>query len=457
MSRHPRNHAPQERPESERAREQVERILGSDTLRASEVLRRLLRFLADKTFSGEADHLKEYSVGLDALGKPPSYDPRQDAAVRLQASRLRLKLDKYYQNEGKDDPLTVEIPRGRFKIAWSVRGEATSTIDSAAFPVDAVAPELPDLDAHSAGVKKWRNLAASLAALSLILAGLHIWTLVESWRTASANSALPPSSPELNALWSPFLLPRHHLIVAFSNPLFIRFQKSGSPDIVYRRRQTSTWDEAIASPEFSVLSRSLGNPSAKPSFNFVERSNVVSIFVLSQFLARRRGDISLERLSDLSWQQFADNDVFLLATPPSIDERQSGLPVKLAYASGRDGVRTLLPLAGEPLLYADAEDHQESDGNGLELVSALPGPLGRTMVLSFAGTHAWGMIGCVQALTDPAFARTVVQKLRKPSGELPRYYQLIVRVGYRDGTATNASYVAHRVLKLMPNSADGQN
>jgi hypothetical protein len=74
---------------TEAARDQVDRILGSNTFHASDVLRRLLRFLADKTFAGAADDLKEYSVGLDALGKPPTYDPRQDAAVRLHASRLR--------------------------------------------------------------------------------------------------------------------------------------------------------------------------------------------------------------------------------------------------------------------------------------------------------------------------------------------------------------------------------
>src|SRR5580693_4026368 len=113
-------------PGVEAAREQVNRILASDTLRASEVLRRLLRFLADKTFSGEADQLKEYSVGLDALGKPPTYDPRQDSVVRLQASRLRQKLDEYYRGEGGNDPLTIELPKGRFKISWQPRGESLS-------------------------------------------------------------------------------------------------------------------------------------------------------------------------------------------------------------------------------------------------------------------------------------------------------------------------------------------
>src|ERR1700733_13392341 len=60
---------------TEAARDQIDRILASNTFHAADVLRRLLRFLADKTFAGTADDLKEYSVGLDALGKPPTYDP----------------------------------------------------------------------------------------------------------------------------------------------------------------------------------------------------------------------------------------------------------------------------------------------------------------------------------------------------------------------------------------------
>src|SRR5579862_9109784 len=142
-------------PGLEAAREQVDRILASDTLRASEVLRRMLRFLADKTFSGEADQLKEYSIGLDALGKPPTYDPRQDSGVRLQASRLRQKLDEYYRGEGSNDPVTIELPRGGFKVAWRPRSEGIST---AAVPVAAVPGPLaqPVPAVESGNLKVWR-------------------------------------------------------------------------------------------------------------------------------------------------------------------------------------------------------------------------------------------------------------------------------------------------------------
>jgi hypothetical protein len=69
-------------PEDKAVLSQVERIVRSEELRGCEVLRRLLRFLANKSISGEADELKEYIVAIDGLGKPASYDPRHNSAVR---------------------------------------------------------------------------------------------------------------------------------------------------------------------------------------------------------------------------------------------------------------------------------------------------------------------------------------------------------------------------------------
>ena len=74
---------------------QIERILNSEALRSSEGLRRLLRFLAEKAMASDADQLKEYTIGVDAFGKPSSYDPRHDSTVRIQVGRLRQKLGEY--------------------------------------------------------------------------------------------------------------------------------------------------------------------------------------------------------------------------------------------------------------------------------------------------------------------------------------------------------------------------
>ena len=62
---------------------QIERILQSETLRSADALRQLLRYLSAKTLSGDADGLKEYTVGVDGLGKPATYDPREESTVRI--------------------------------------------------------------------------------------------------------------------------------------------------------------------------------------------------------------------------------------------------------------------------------------------------------------------------------------------------------------------------------------
>ncbi len=100
---------------------QIDRILHSEEFRSSEVLRRLLTYLADKAISGEADQLKEYVIAIDGLGKPSSYDPQHNSAVRIQVGRLRQKLAEYYRAEGKDDEVIIDLPKGRFRLTCEHR------------------------------------------------------------------------------------------------------------------------------------------------------------------------------------------------------------------------------------------------------------------------------------------------------------------------------------------------
>jgi hypothetical protein len=440
------------------AREQVDRILASDTLRASDAVRRLLKFLADKALSGEADRLKEYSIGVDALGKPPSFDPRHDASVRLLASRVRLKLDEYYSHEGHNDPVTIEMPRGRFKIVWKTRVPDDPPVTVAPAPI-MPGPDRPGSivtsllnsaapPAESRQIKIWRLLAIVLAMICLVL--IARGSLTRSPRAFPVRTATPGSSPELEALWGPFLNSRNHLVIAFWNPLFARFHRHGKPDVLYRSSGVNQWDELVKSPEFADLKRILGDPLPAPTLTFTMRGSLETIFTLSQFFARR-GDISLDRLDELSWQEAADNDIILVAPADQIMQRQGALPVSPAFVVEKTGIRNLQPLPGEPPMYEDLDDPQQPDGESVELVSMLPGPLGRTRIVSFAGNHAAGLVGSVQSLTDPSFARALLEKLKTSSNEVPPYFQIVVKIRYRDDTPTYTSYVTHRALMLKQN------
>lgn len=99
-------------------RNQLARILGSQTFLNAPSLRRFLEHLVEQVLAGNADHLKEYTLGLAVFDRKESFDPRTDTIVRVQARRLRAKLREYYENEGRADPIVIELPKGHYAASF---------------------------------------------------------------------------------------------------------------------------------------------------------------------------------------------------------------------------------------------------------------------------------------------------------------------------------------------------
>lgn len=97
---------------------QLGRILASPTFANAPILSRLLRYLVEQTLGGRAEDLKEYSIGIEVFGRGPGFDPRTDTIVRVQARRLRLKLEEYYARHGQGSSIVVEVPKGRYIVAF---------------------------------------------------------------------------------------------------------------------------------------------------------------------------------------------------------------------------------------------------------------------------------------------------------------------------------------------------
>ena len=108
-------------PDLDPNRAQIQRINASKAFKTSEVHRNLLTYLGEKSLAGEAQNLKEYTVGLDVFGKPSSYDPRQESVVRMHVGRLRQKLAEYYRTDGVEDPILVDLPKGGFAVTFEAR------------------------------------------------------------------------------------------------------------------------------------------------------------------------------------------------------------------------------------------------------------------------------------------------------------------------------------------------
>jgi len=93
---------------------QVSRIQESPLFIGSIILRDFLNFIVDETLIGNSDGLKEYVIATSVLKKTADFNPQVSAIVRIHARRLRIRLDDYYLEEGKNDPIRISVPKGRY-------------------------------------------------------------------------------------------------------------------------------------------------------------------------------------------------------------------------------------------------------------------------------------------------------------------------------------------------------
>jgi TolB-like protein/Tfp pilus assembly protein PilF len=105
----------------EKVRQQLRRILGSKSFRQVDRLQSFLTFIVEEMLAGRGDKLKEFLIGVEVFGKESSFDPRMDPLVRVQARRLRSRLVRYYREEGQNDEIVVELPKGGYEPVFQRR------------------------------------------------------------------------------------------------------------------------------------------------------------------------------------------------------------------------------------------------------------------------------------------------------------------------------------------------
>ena len=78
---------------------ELNRLLGEKRFAGAPQLSRFLRYVVTETLEGRGDRIKAYTVGVDALGKPYTFDAQNDPSVRVLALRLRKTLVAMYDSD----------------------------------------------------------------------------------------------------------------------------------------------------------------------------------------------------------------------------------------------------------------------------------------------------------------------------------------------------------------------
>jgi hypothetical protein len=99
----------------------LEQILFSSVFSSCERLRAFLSFIVESALAGRSASLKAYTIAVDALERNTNFDPSRDAIVRVEATRLRAALARYYKREGSTNPVLITMPAGSYvpQFAWN--------------------------------------------------------------------------------------------------------------------------------------------------------------------------------------------------------------------------------------------------------------------------------------------------------------------------------------------------
>jgi len=173
----------------EAVREELNRVLSCHEFRSSKRSQDFLRYVVEHTLAGQADILKERTIGIEVFGRSTSYEPSDDATVRVKAGDVRKRLGLYYSEQGAQNPVRIELPAGTYvpefrlseKLADAAALQQVAALSAAVAPV----PVKP---------RSLRRLFFLAGAIVIVIA---IATML--WMRSR------PASTALDQFWSPVL------------------------------------------------------------------------------------------------------------------------------------------------------------------------------------------------------------------------------------------------------------
>lgn len=394
---------------------QVEKILHSQAFRNTEVLKRLLDYLVRQALRDPAGEIKEYTVGVEAFGKPQDYDPRTDSSVRVQVGKLRQKLDEYYRTEGADDALVVLLPKGHFRVEFGSR------IAAAPAPVEP----------HPR-----RGWLAGAAVLVLVMLAA-IW-----WARPASPVVAERWNPEMEALWKPLLASPRPLMVAIGTPLFTKMGND-----FFRAPGLNTWDAASQSEDVRKVEKALGTGPLSAAFPYTGVGEAEGAFALQRLLLPRGRDLAMQASNLLTWEDITRYNMIFLG-PPKFNLQTVDLPMQQDFEISHSRVNNLRPRQGEPTGYDEKWGADRATlVEGHALITRIPGLHRNGEMLILAGSSTECTRAAVEYVTRPEYVTPLVRFLRQQQGGIPDWFQLVVRAQFKSQTPIAIERVAFHALQ----------
>jgi hypothetical protein len=400
---------------------QLDRLVRSPLLQGSEALCKLLQYLARHTLDSPADHLKEYQIGTEVLGRPADFDPQTDSSVRMQVGRLRTKLIEYYNSAGTRDPILVDIPKGRYALSFERRAFA---------PRQEAARESAVRSPRSASAQS-RWMLAGIIVLAIACAALWIQN------RAMYRSFYPwQSKPAVSTFWSGILDARPETDVVMADSSFSLVQliskKSFSFQDYLSRSYISQLQAQDLSPDMRFALNLIASKNLESSSDFRLVRRILGLDPLGQHIHLY---YAREYLASLLKQ----DNVILIGSPianPWDEVFESRLTFTATLNNGAPTfITNRAPTTGEQSTYIP------TGSVGYCTVAYLPNPDHDGSVLLLEGTGS----EATEAAGDFLLSEDQLSNFRKMLhvNKFP-YFEVLLKTSQVKGTPLSTTLVAYR-------------
>lgn len=407
---------------ADKRQEQINRVVSSPVLQSSEALCSLLKFLARNSIATPEVPVKEYQIATELFGRPASFDPRLDSAVRVQMSRLRVKLNEYYNTVGREDLMVVQIPKGSHAVTFTdrepVRVEAQPTAEAAESSPAAARPK-------KANFGRW--IGAALLTIALLTVGLSwygFWNKTLDRSRVASEKGVKPGDP-LGQFWQGFLQSGEEPLVVFSNAEF------------------------VGRPETGLRYFNPARDRAEAVFDhYTGVGEVQSIHELDQMFGQLGRTVRVKRGRLLNWDDAKNRDVIFLGSPSeNLSLRELALGREFRFQTmtappraGDLGIVDLHPAAGQQAVYFGSKGLPITEDYALV---EMTGSASAQSILMLAGTTTFGTQGAVEFLCDEEHVRQLLPRVRAGAGRLAPFAALL-HVKVQRGVPVETTLVALR-------------
>jgi hypothetical protein len=415
----------------------VQRIVSSPPFQRSTRLRDLLQFITEQTIHGKAHELTEQHIGNALFHKPSDYSPLEDSSVRVHVRQLRLKLHEYFNEEGPNEPVILDIPKGSYAPVFRTVLKAPNAPMSIA---PAVVP-----------ATNWRRRAM----LPWLLCGiLAIFCAVLSYRAVQRRTVVAvASSSQLSWPSSQIFDSRHQTIVVVADSNYgisrILAGQNGSLDEYLRR-------VFLPSPALSKIGEvdsRLGEYMVNSTLtSFADVANVVSLYKMAGAL---QSQVSVRYPRDLRMRDLDHNNCIFIGSPgsnPWVTLLQDKLNFRESETAVGNSPKVFMnrnPLPGEQPQYEGLR-WTGTVGEDYATISLLPNATHDGSVLALQGLQQEGTEAAGRFLADEENRRQLMNALGISASDTISqniWFEALIRSRTSSGAPSSTTLVAVRRIE----------